>query len=142
VIVLFPDFDPPPGWASRTDRGLMQLAPPDVEAALLLVFAAVGGATPAAWVESLLGSEVRGGFLVLDKTQREITSAGGLPGTLVEVRGGFKQPDALVERRAYAVFVDGKALYPFALHASEATFDQVVGPFMAAVRSVRRRAES
>lgn len=42
------------------------------------------------------------------------------------------------DSRAYAVFVDEKVIYPFALHASVATYDRVAEAFFAAARSVRR----
>lgn len=140
MFVLYPDFDPPPGWRSRAEGGLVQLTPPDVEAALMLVFPVASGMTPVKWVEDFLASEQRGGFVLLSATREELVSDGGLRGVAYDVTGGLRVPDALVERRAYVVFADGKAVYPFALHASVATHDAVAAAFFAAARSARRPA--
>ncbi len=94
--------------------------------------------SPSDWLDRIMLSEIRSGFLELGHGERtEVAGPHGLVGLAREIVGGYGRPEDLIEKRTYVVFAAADALYPFALIASVATHAAHVEPFWRAALSVQ-----
>jgi len=143
IPVIYPQYDPPPGWELREEPNYRLYTPPGMPATAMQVSPLAGRQdglpTPAEWLDRLLAAEGRRQFRLVGRGERTpFTVPSGLVGVAMEIVGGHDDPEALVEKRSYAVLADDLALYPFAFLASVTTHATYAPLFWQSVMSLRR----
>ena len=141
IPIIYPRYDPPPGWELREEPTYRLYTPPGVPATAMQVSPLVGrqngNPTPADWLDRLLVAEGRRRFVPVGRGERApITAPSGLIGLAIEIVGGNDDPRALVEKRTYVALADDLAIYPFAFLASVATHAAHAPLFWQSVMSV------
>jgi hypothetical protein len=143
IPVIYPRYEPPPGWELREEPTYRLYLPPGVPATAMQVSPLAGrqngSPAPGEWLDRLLAAEGQRRFVPVEQGARApIAAPSGLRGLAVEIVGGYDDPQALVEKRTYVALADDLAIYPFALLAGVNTHAAHAPQFWQSVMSVRR----
>jgi hypothetical protein len=141
IPIIYPRYDPPPGWELREEPTYRLYTPPGVPATAMQVSPLAGrqdgSPAPADWLDRLLAAEGRRRFVPVGRGERKpIAVPSGLAGLTMEIVGGYDDPQALVEKRTYVALADDLAIYPFVLLASVTTHPSHAPLFWQSVMSV------